>query len=174
MGGASVNLGFNLIFYAVVIGFFGSELYGWLNRLDATECYKTLPIKLSDVIKAKLIIFMVLNIVVSTAYLTIIGFTRNELGLLPFALYTMLIVSAYVAVMIAYLTGVYTNSLLFDYKVLLTYWGVVAPVLVVLIITSFTSALLWPGVVIATAAGIAAYLLLGRIDAKWGREEFKA
>jgi hypothetical protein len=129
---------------------------------------------MSDVIKAKLIIFMILNVLVSIAYLAIIGFTRNELGLLPFALYTMFMVSAYVAVMLAYLTGVYTNSMLFDYKVLLAYWGVVAPVLVVLIVTSFTAELLWPGMIIATAAGVAAYLLLGRIDAKWGREEFKA
>jgi hypothetical protein len=174
MSGAEVSFGFNTIFYSVVIGFFASELYGWLNRMDSIECYKTLPIKMSDVIKAKLIIFMILNVAVSTVYLALICISRGDYWLFPFALYTMIMVSAYVAVVIAYMTGVYTNTLLFDYKVLLTYWAVVAPVLVVLILTSFMESLLLPGLIIATAAGVAAYILLGRIDAKWGREEFRA
>ena len=171
MRGATISFGFNTLFYSVVIGFFASELYGWLNRMDTIECYKTLPIKMSDVIKAKLIIFMILNIVVSTVYLALICISRNEYGLFPYAFYTMIMVSAYVAAVIAYMTGVYTNSLLFDYKVLLMYWLVVAPVLIV---TSFTDLLLWPGIIIATAAGVVALLLLQRIDKKWGREEFKA
>jgi len=174
MGGAAISFGFNTIFYSVVIGFFASELYGWLNRVDTIECYKTLPITMSDVIKAKLIIFMILNVAVSTVYLALICISRGEYGLFPFAFYTMLMVSGYVAAVIAYMTGVYTNSLLFDYKVLLTYWLAVAPVLIVLILTSFAESLLWPGIVIATAAGAVALLLLRRIDAKWGREEFRA
>jgi hypothetical protein len=174
MGGAQISFGFNTIFYSVVIGFFASELYGWLNRMDSIECYKTLPISMPDVIKAKLVIFMILNVAVSTVYLALICISRGEYALFPVALYTMFMVSGYVAVVIAYMTGVYTNTLLFDYKVLLAYWLVVAPVLIVLILTSFMESLLLPGIVVATAAGIAAYLLLRRIDVKWGREEFKA
>ncbi len=174
MGSAKVSFGFNTLFYSVVIGFFASELYGWLNRLDAIECYKTLPVTMAEVIKAKLILFMVLNVAVSTVYLALICISRGEYGLFPFALYTMFMVSAYVAVVIAYMTGVYTNSLLFDYKVLLKYWLAVAPLLIVLILTSFAGWLLVPGLAIATAAGAVAYLLLGKIDSKWGREEFKA
>ncbi len=175
LGEAQVSFGFNTIFYSVIIGFFASELYGWLNRLDSIECYKTLPIKMSDVIKAKLILFMALNTVISTVYLALICISRGEYGLFPAALYTMFMVSGYVAAVIAYMTGVYTNSLLFDYKVLLEYWLAVAPVLIVLIIMSFASWLLWPGIIIfATLAGIVAYVLLRRLDVKWGREEFKA
>lgn len=174
MHGSAISFGFNTIFYSVVIGFFASELYGWLNRMDTIECYKTLPIRMSDVIKAKLIIFMILNVVVSTVYLALICISRGEYGLFPYAFYTMIMVSAYVAAVIAYMTGIYTNSLLFDYKVLLSYWVVVAPVLIALIVTTFAGFLLWPGIIIATAAGIVALLLLGRIDKKWGREEFRA
>jgi NhaP-type Na+/H+ or K+/H+ antiporter len=86
----------------------------------------------------------------------------------------MFMVSGYVAVVIAYMTGVYTNSLLFDYKVLATYWAAVAPVLIVLIVTSFASYMMLPGIILATAAGVAGYLVLRRIDKKWGREEFRA
>ncbi len=174
LGGASVNFGFNTIFYAVVIGFFASELYGWINRLDTIECYKTLPITMPEVIKSKLIIFAILNTVVSTVYLALICITRGEYSLFPFALFTMFMVSGYVAVVIAYMTGIYTNSLLFDYKVLAKYWVSVAPLLIILIVTSFASWLLWPGVILAAAAGIVAFILLKRIDVKWGREEFRA
>ena len=174
LGGTQVSFGFNTIFYSVIIGFFASELYGWLNRLDSIECYKTLPIKMPDVIKAKLILFMILNAAISTVYLILICVSRGEYGLFPVALYTMLMVSGYVAAVIAYMTGVYTNSLLFDYKVLLKYWLAVAPVLIILIITSFSGRLLLPGIMIATLAGLVAYLLLRRLDAKWGREEFRA
>jgi hypothetical protein len=31
-----------------------------------------------------------------------------------------------------------------------------------------------PGIILATAAGVAGYLILRRIDKKWGREEFRA
>ena len=174
MRGQNINFGFNTIFYAVVIGFFASELYGWLNRLDTIECYKTLPVTMPDVIKSKLILFAILNTVVSTLYLALICISRGEYALFPVALYTMFMVSGYVAVVIAYMTGVYTNSLLFDYKVLATYWAAVAPVLIVLIVTSFASYMMLPGIILATAAGVAGYLVLRRIDKKWGREEFRA
>src|SRR5208337_95427 len=160
MRGQNINFGFNTIFYAVVIGFFASELYGWLNRLDTIECYKTLPVTMPDVIKSKLILFAILNTVVSTVYLALICISRGEYALFPVALYTMFMVSGYVAVVIAYMTGVYTNSLLFDYKVLATYWAAVAPVLIVLIVTSFASYMMLPGIILATAAGVAGYLVL--------------
>lgn len=173
-GGASISLRFNTVFYAVVIGLFASELYGWLNRTDTIESYATLPVRLSDVIKAKFIVFMVLDAAVSTVYLALICMSRGEYGLFLPALYTMLAVSAYVAAVIAYLTGVATNSMLFDYRVLAAYWLAVAPVLVILIITTYSDRLFVPGLAIATIAGLAAIFLLGRIERKWGRGEFRS
>lgn len=173
MSGNPVDIHFNTIFYAVIIGFFASELYGWLNNLDSTECYKTLPIALSDVIKSKLILFCLINTVVAAVYLGLICISRGEYSLYPAAFFTMFMVSAYVGVLTAYMTGVFTNSLLFDYKVLAIYWAAIAPVLIILIVTTFTPELFWPGIVIAAAAGLVAFLLLGKIDAKWARAEFK-
>jgi hypothetical protein len=48
----------------------------------------------------------------------------------------------------------------------------VAPALIVLIVLSF-SGLLWAAAGLATLMGVAGYFLLGRIDNKWGRVEFK-
>jgi len=82
-------------------------------------------------------------------------------------------VSGYTGVLTAYMTGVFTNSLMFDYKVMTIYSLAVAPALIVLIVLSF-SGLLWAAGALATALGVAAYLLLGRIDHKWGHVEFRA
>jgi ABC-type transport system involved in cytochrome c biogenesis permease component len=62
---------------------------------------------------------------------------------------------------------------MFDYKVMTIYSLAVAPALIVLIVLSF-SGLLWAAAVLATLMGLAAYFLLGRIDGKWGRVEFRA
>ncbi len=171
--GEVISLPFNTIFYAIIIGFFGSLVYGWLNNLDNNGSYRMLPVTMPDIIKAKLILFVILNTVVSIAYLGLISITRGELWpLLPVGLYTMFMVSGYTGVLTAYMTGIYTNSLMFDYKVMSIYSLAVAPALIVLIVLSF-SGLLWAAAVLATLMGIAAYFLLGRIDNKWGRVEFK-
>ncbi|NLW77080.1 MAG: hypothetical protein GXY18_11755 [Methanomicrobiales archaeon] len=70
------------------------------------------------------------------------------------------------------MTGIYTNSLMFDYKVLTFFSLALAPVLIILIILSF-GGIIWATVGCATCMGIAAYLVLGRIDSKWGRAEFQ-
>jgi hypothetical protein len=171
--GEVISLPFNTIFYAIIIGFFGSLVYGWLNNLDNNGSYKMLPVTMPDIIKAKLILFVILNTVVSIAYLGLISLTRGEIWpLLPVGLYTMFMVSGYTGVLTAYMTGIYTNSLMFDYKVMSIYSLAVAPALIVLIVLSF-SGLLWAAAVLATLMGAAAYFLLGRIDNKWGRVEFK-
>jgi hypothetical protein len=172
--GEAIALPFDTVFYAIVIGFFGSLVYGWLNNLDNNGSYRMLPVTMTDVIKAKLILFVILNTAVSVVYLGLISLTRGELWpLLPVGLYTMFMVSGYTGVLTAYMTGVFTNSLMFDYKVMTIYSLAVAPALIVLIVMSF-SGLLWASAILATLMGIAAYVLLGRIDNKWGRVEFRA
>ncbi|HEY3274175.1 MAG TPA: hypothetical protein VGJ92_10450 [Methanocella sp.] len=172
--GEAIALPFDTMFYAIIIGFFGSLVYGWLNNLDNNGSYRMLPVTMTDVIKAKLILFVILNTVVSVAYLGLISLTRGEIWpLLPVGLYTMFMVSGYTGVLTAYMTGVFTNSLMFDYKVMTIYSLAVAPALIVLIVLSF-SGMLWAAAGLATLMGLAAYFLLGRIDGKWGHVEFRA
>jgi hypothetical protein len=172
--GEAIALPFDTVFYAIIIGFFGSLVYGWLNNLDNNGSYRMLPVTMPDVIKAKLILFVILNTAVSVVYLGLISLTRGELWpLLPVGLYTMFMVSGYTGVLTAYMTGVFTNSLMFDYKVMTIYSLAVAPALIVLIVMSF-SGLLWAAAGLATLMGLAAWFLLGRIDGKWARVEFRA
>ncbi len=170
--GEAISLPFTTVFYSVIIGFFASLVYGWLNNIDNNANYRMLPVSMTDVIKAKLILFVVLNTVVSVIYLCLIALTRGELALLPVSLFTMFMVSGYTGVLTAYMTGIFTNSLMFDYKVMTVYSLAVAPVLVVLIVLSFYPEMLLAELGLSAVLGIAAYLLLGRIDKKWGRVEF--
>ncbi|HMK46191.1 MAG TPA: hypothetical protein VK436_06155 [Methanocella sp.] len=172
--GETITLPFNTIFYSIIIGFFASLVYGWLNNIDNNANYRMLPVSMTDVIKAKLILFVVLNAVVSVAYLGLISFSRGELMLLPFGLFTMFMVSGYIGVLTAYMTGVFTNSLMFDYKVFSIYALAVVPVLIVLIVLSFYPSMLILETIATALLGVAAYLLLGKIDRKWGRTEFRA
>jgi|AGTN01.1.fsa_nt_gi hypothetical protein len=172
--GDAITLPFDTAFYAIIIGFFGSLVYGWLNNLDNNGSYRMLPVTMTDVIKAKLILFVILNTAVSVVYLGLISFTRGELWpLLPVGLYIMFMVSGYTGVITAYLTGIFTNSLMFDYKVMTIYSLALAPALIALIVFSF-SGMLWAAVGLSTLMGLAAFVLLGRIDNKWGRVEFRA
>ncbi len=172
--GEAISLPFTTVFYAIIIGFFASLVYGWLNNLDNNTNYRLLPVTMPDVIKAKLILFVVLNTVVSVIYLALIALSRGELALLPVSLFIMVMVSGYTGVLTAYMTGIFTNSLMFDYRVMTVYALAVAPVLIVLIVLSFSPGMLPVELGLAAVLGIAAYLLLGRIDRKWGRVEFRA
>ncbi|CAJ37650.1 hypothetical protein [Methanocella arvoryzae] len=172
--GNAVSLPFNTLFYSIIIGFFATLVYGWLNNLDNNANYRMLPVTMPDVIKAKLILFVVLNTVVSVIYLGLISLSRGELALLPAGLFTMFMVSGYTGVLTAYMTGIFTNSLMFDYKVMSIYALAVAPVLVILILLSFYPGMLLAVIGLSALLGVAAWLLLGRIDKKWGKAEFGA
>ncbi|MDN7023418.1 hypothetical protein FGU65_00630 [Methanoculleus sp. FWC-SCC1] len=172
--GEAISLPFTTVFYAIIIGFFASLVYGWLNNIDNNANYRLLPVTMTDVIKAKLILFVVLNTAVSVVYLALIALSRGELALLPVSLFIMFMVSGYTGVLTAYMTGIFTNSLMFDYRVMTVYALGVAPVLIVLIVLSFSPGMLPAELGLAAGLGIAAYLLLGRIDRKWGRVEFRA
>lgn len=169
----TITMPFNTVFYAIIIGFFGCLVYGWLNNIDNNSSYRLLPVTMTDIIKAKLILFFILNTVVSVVYLGFISFSRGELWpLFPVSLYTMFMVSGYTGILTAYLTGIYTNSLMFDYKVLTLFSLALAPLLIILIILSF-GGIIWAMVGIASFMGVTAYLILCKIDSKWGRAEFK-
>ncbi|WP_424359718.1 hypothetical protein [Methanocella sp. MCL-LM] len=172
--GNAISLPFNTMFYSIIIGFFASLVYGWLNNIDNNANYRMLPVTMPDVIKAKLILFVILNTVVSVIYLGLISISRGELALLPAGLFTMFMVSGYTGVLTAYMTGIFTNSLMFDYKVMSIYALAVAPVLVVLILLSFYPGMLLAVVCLSALLGALAWLLLGRIDKKWGKAEFGA
>ncbi len=168
---------FNLVFYAAMIGFLGMMIYSWLNNVDNVEFYGSLPISVPQVIRAKFIVYLILTAGITVAYLVVLGFVNAELALLPLALLVAFATSLYVVIATAYLTGLRTNTYLFDATILakfsaMTVLPLVAVTILSLMMTSlfFIATLLIVGVSIALA--FLTLLLHRRIDRRWGREDF--
>ncbi|MEM2838790.1 MAG: hypothetical protein QXE18_01675 [Thermoplasmata archaeon] len=112
--GLGIEVGFNTVFYGAMVGFLGVILYSWLNNVDGTDYYSLLPLTVPQVIKSRLIVFLLLTVWISTVFVVGIAVLNNEVDLLWLALVVMVVTSIYMVVMIAYLTGLRTNSFLFD------------------------------------------------------------
>ncbi len=172
------NLGFSLLFYAGMVGFFCTLLYSWLSNIDISECYNSLPLSMPHVIRTKLILFFTFTIIVAVPYLIAVGLLKNETYLLWISLFIMLTVSTYVGSVVAYLTGLFTNNYLLDAKILFQFAAAVVPVLVAQTLLSFyyqindsiaTLCIAGLGILLLTASKI----ILGRLDTRWKSTMFK-
>ncbi len=177
--GLALPVGFNTVFYGAMVGFFGVLLYSWLNNVDVNDYYATLPVTVPQVIKAKLLAFLIMTMWISTIFVLAISWLNNDTSLLWLALPVMFIVSVYMVVMVAYLTGLRTNSFLFDPAVLIKFS--VMSILPDLGLTILSFTLKVPDQVIFSIAGIVlvcailigtTWLLYRGIDQKWERTEF--
>jgi hypothetical protein len=131
------DLRFSLLFYAAMVGFFCTLLYSWLSNIDISECYNSLPLSMPHVIRTKLILFLFFVCIVAVPYLVAVGYLKGEMDSLLIGLFIMFTVSAYVGSVLAYLTGLFTNSYLLDAKILLQFSLVVVPVLLAETLLSF-------------------------------------
>ena len=66
--GLDVPVGFNIVFYAAMVGFFSVALYTSLTDVDTHDFYGTLPVAVPIVIRSKLIVFLMLTLGISTAF----------------------------------------------------------------------------------------------------------
>lgn len=131
------DFSFSLLFYAAMVGFFCTLLYSWLSNIDISECYNSLPLSMPHVIRTKLILFLFFICVVAVPYLVAVGYLKGEMYLLWIGIFIMFTVSAYVGSVLAYLTGLFTNSYLLDAKILLQFSLAVVPVLLAETLLSF-------------------------------------
>ncbi|MFQ5909869.1 MAG: hypothetical protein ACE5IJ_04010 [Thermoplasmata archaeon] len=175
--GLAVPVGFNTVFYGAMVGFFGVILYSWLNNVDIMDYFETLPVSPTKVIKTKIIAFLILTSWISLIFLLAISFLNNDLSLLWLAIPVMFIVSLYMVVMTAYLTGLRTNTFLFDANVLVKFTAMSMLPDVGLVILSFMidRDLFFASFAILLVCSIllgATLILYSGIDDRWKRAEF--
>lgn len=175
--GLGIPVGFNTVFYAAMVGFFGVLLYSWLTNVDLADYYGTLPVTVPDLIRAKLLVFLMLALGISTPFVVGISVLNGETGILWLALPVLYITSVYMVVATAYLTGISPQSFLFNPNVLTKFTVVSLLPDLGLTILSFsldTEPLL-------TAVGISlvcsvllvgTFLFLAGIERKWSRTSF--
>jgi hypothetical protein len=175
--GLEMTLDFNIIFYGGMVGFFGMLIYSWQNNTDVIEFYQVLPITVPDVIKSKIIVFAIITTGISTTFVIAMAFIHNQLMLLGWSLLVMFITSFYIVTAVAYLTGLRTNTHLFNITVLIKFLVLVLLPLFCITILSFTLNAhflisILSIIFICAILFAGTYVLIKGIDQKWAREEF--
>jgi hypothetical protein len=129
------------------------------------------------VIRTKLLAFLLLTTGISVGFVVTIAWLNADTRLLWLAIPIVVVTSTYMVVLTAYLTGLRTNSFLFDPGVLARFSVMSMLPDFGLTILSFTIdrdprfAVTGIGIVLAVLAATT-YILLKGIDAKWRGTEF--
>lgn len=174
--GLDMPVGFNMVFYAAMVGFFSVMLYTNLTDVDVHDFHGTLPVTVPRLIRTKLFTFLLLTLGISTAFVLGIAILNDEADMLWLALPVLYVMSIYMVIATAYLTGLRPNSSLFDPSVLSKFMVISILPNLGLTIMSFSL-----GLADFTAAGIvavlamllfAALLFYRGIDAKWSGTGF--
>ena len=175
--GLPIQIDFNTIFYGVMIGFFGTMLYSWLNSIDTPHFYSTLPIQVSDIIRARLFLFGTITWWIPLIFMTLISYMSNELNLLPIGLIVMVTVGVYIVNYTAMSTGLKTNSALFDAFVFIKFFLISVPPMIAMTILSLAinhkpSTILVALSIICGILSLLSLIFYKRIDLKWNNESF--
>ena len=173
----SSEIQFSTIFYGGMVGFFGVLIYSWLNNIDYVEYYSTFPVQVPDIVKSKLIMFVILTSGISTTFLVVMTGIKGEWSRLPVSLVVMFSTSIYMVVVTAYLTGLRTNVYLFDTKILSRFAILsIIPLMAITFLAMAEETLGWRMLVaiavVCMVLATVSRLLLMRIDKKWRHETF--
>ncbi len=114
---------------------------------------------------------------ISTVFLAALSLLLGDLGTLPLGLVVAYVTTAYTVTATAYLTGLRTNSYLFDPRVLGKFSGLSVPPLCAMVILSlsYSSDPLVAGALIlftCTLMALATLVMYRRIGERWGRATF--
>ena len=174
--GLPLEIEFNTIFWGVMVGFFGTMLYSWLNTMDDSGFYATLPIQVPDLIHARLMLFSAVTWWIPVFFMGLIALISRELGLLPLAILVMAVVGIYVVSYTAWITGLHTNSSLYDVTIFARFFLVSVPPMVLLAILSMALQQNF-GIILIALSFVCLILLMAtlvfykRIEVRWAREE---
>jgi hypothetical protein len=152
-----------LVVFAVLLGVLSATIYNWLTEFDSFSSYTFLPVKVSEVIDAKLKSYALANLL-PAAVLVLAAAISGGAGTLPPAFAAFVSVSAYTLAVTVYLCGLSPNVMLYSAGVFLRYILAISPVLLGLIFASlFDPAYAFGSLLLVPAAA----LLLSRGRRRW-------
>ena len=156
-----------LAVFAILLAAFSTTIYNWLTEFDDFAPYAFFPVTAGDVIRAKLQTYLLLNLIpVATLVIAAAGFGQLD-HLLP-SLLAFAGLSLYAVAVVVYCAGLQPNILLYNTRTLLSFIGMVAPAMLVLIFVSLPDPrLVAAGCVLVLPAA----LLISRGERRWSEEE---
>ena len=129
-----------LLIFAVVTGVISSTMYTWLTEFDAIASYMFLPLSVSSVIKAKIESFTLLQ-AVPVIFLTGVALYSGTTAYIPHALVVSLCISFFALSVLVRLCGLSPTTLIYNARIFLTYMLLIGPLILALIILTFTNPL---------------------------------
>jgi hypothetical protein len=175
--GLGFHFPFNVVSYSGFVGFMGVLTYSWITAMEHNESLNALPVSVDEVVEAKLVLYLILTAGISAGCVILISLARAELGFLALGLLVAGANAVYAGSVAARLTGLWTNTMFFDAKVISKFAAAVVPPLLVV-----ESASLWIQVigtpVVYTIAAVslvqvaASILMLRGVRGKWRRVSF--
>jgi hypothetical protein len=121
-----------LFIFAITAGVIASTMYTWVTMFDSFGPYACLPVAVSTLIGSKLTTFSVLQLI-PAIFIAVVALLAGEGAFLFPAVVLGISVSFYAVSVMAWLTGLSPNVLVYDVKVLAVYL-----VLIGIVLTLFT------------------------------------
>ena len=135
---ARFPISFNLLSYAPFLGFFGFNFYSWLNAVDSPDFLNGLPVRVPQLLRAKILVYFIMTTWISILFLILMAHLLNQwAGLLP-ALLVMIANSVYIVALSGLLMGLRPNKAIFDTQIMAIFWVATVIPLVSLFLLSFT------------------------------------
>jgi len=135
---ADAPIPINLLSYAPFLGFFGFNFYSWLTILDSPDFMNGLPLKVPDLIRAKVVVYFLATSWISLIFIVLMAWRLDEWASLPTSIIVMFANSIYIVALTAFLMGLRPNKAIFDASIMIWFWiGTVLPLLG-LFLLSFT------------------------------------
>jgi len=135
---AEAPIPINLLSYAPFLGFFGFNFYSWLTILDSPEFMNSLPVRVPQLIRAKVLVYFIITSWISLIFIILMAWRLDEWASLPTSVVVMFANSIYIVALTAFLMGLRPNKAIFDASIMIWFWiGTVLPLLG-LFLLSFT------------------------------------
>jgi hypothetical protein len=175
--GFGIPLNFNLVFFSGFVGFIGAMNYGLLTNIEHNEYFNVMPVTVDSIVKAKLTIYFVITSFVTLGYVFFIGFLKGEMYYIPMSLLVCSSTSIYAVIVIAYLTGLWTNTMFFGASTIIKFSLIVVPPLTVIEIASIMlqfnsqiAVMILLGVSVSLI--IISYVIFTQLEKKWKNTQF--
>jgi len=163
---------FNMVFFSIMVSFFTVSIYSNLVNMDYLDFDQTLPITTPTMIRMKLLGHVLISTPISLVVVLAIAALLGEWNGILIGLPVMLVSIPYMGFVTAYLTGLWTNSMLFDSTVFMKYLlFTVIPLMSATVLSYLMDTMFWVsfvglGIVILVELGAIKLLSIG-IDRRW-------
>jgi len=110
--------------------------YSFITNYEHNEYLNVQPVSVDMVVKAKLAVYLLLTSGATISYVFLIGLLIGQMSLIPMGLVVSTATSLFVVAVTAHLTGLWTNTMFFGAKTILTFSAIVVPPLTVIEVAS--------------------------------------